>query len=101
MKESWIPLHVHSQYSILDLLCNIADLVKMAKANNIKGLALTDQGNLFGAIEFYKECKNASIKPILGLHAFVAPHSVIDKEKSGVTAFGFLNCSFSNESSGL
>lgn len=83
MKDSWVPLHVHSQYSILDSLCSITELVKLAKLQGVKGLALTDQGNLFGAIEFYKECKSTQIKPILGLHAFIAPESRKDKKKIG------------------
>ena len=67
--SGFVPLHVHSHYSLLKALPKIPDLVKKAKEQGYEALALTDIDNLYGAIEFYKECKAASIKPILGLDA--------------------------------
>ena len=72
-------LHVHSHYSLLDGLAKIDDLLARAKELNMDTLALTDHGNLYGAIEFYKKAKKAGIKPILGVEAYIAPHSRFDK----------------------
>lgn len=76
-------LHVHSHYSLLNALPKIPDLVKYAKKCDMKALALTDNGNLYGAIEFYKACKKNDIKPIIGVDAFVAVRGRADKQ-SGV-----------------
>lgn len=85
----WIPLHVHSQYSVLEATVSIEDLVAKAKELHIPALALTDQGNMFGAIEFYKECKQAGIKPILGCALHLAPYSRHDKKKTPGVPAGF------------
>ena len=69
MPAKFVPLHVHSHYSLLKALPKIPELVAKAKAQGCTALALTDIGNLYGAIEFYKECKSAGIKPIIGLDA--------------------------------
>ncbi|HVV39052.1 MAG TPA: DNA polymerase III subunit alpha [Candidatus Paceibacterota bacterium] len=71
MEASFTHLHVHSHYSLLRALPKIPDLVKRAQEIGLKTLALTDIGNLYGAIEFYKECKAAGIKPIIGLDAHI------------------------------
>ena len=65
----FVPLHVHSHYSLLKALPKIPQLVAAAKAQGYTAMALTDIDNLYGAIEFYKECKAAGIKPIIGLDA--------------------------------
>ncbi len=77
---TFVHLHVHSHYSLLDGLTKIDDLVEAAKADGQTALALTDAGNMYAAIEFYKECKSAGIKPILGVDFFVAPRTRHDKE---------------------
>ncbi len=68
-------LHVHSHYSLLTALPKIEDLVGEAKRHGMKALAITDSGNLYGAIEFYKECKKKEIKPIIGVDFYVAIRS--------------------------
>ncbi len=73
-------LHVHSHYSLLDGLPQIPDLVAHAKNAGFEALALTDHGVMYGAIEFYNECRAAGIKPIIGVEAYVAPRSMLDKE---------------------
>lgn len=78
---TWIPLHCHSQYSILDATSSIKSFVAKAKEYQIPSLALTDHGNLYGAIEFYKECQQNDIKPIIGCEVYVAPSSRFDKKK--------------------
>ncbi|TSC69222.1 MAG: DNA polymerase III subunit alpha [Parcubacteria group bacterium Gr01-1014_56] len=71
MKAAYAHLHVHSHYSLLRAVPKIPDLVAKAKEAGCEALALTDIDNLYGAIEFYKECKNAGIKPIIGLSAHI------------------------------
>lgn len=73
-------LRAHSHYSLLEALPKIPDLVKRAKLSGMEALALTDSGNLYGAIEFYKECKDQGIKPIIGVDFYVAPRTRADKE---------------------
>ena len=74
----FVHLHAHSHYSLLDGLAKIDDLINRAKALGMKALALTDHGNLYGAIEFYKKATKAEIKPILGVEAYVALRSRFD-----------------------
>lgn len=76
----FVHLHTHSHYSLLDGLAKIDDLINRAKELGMKALALTDHGNLYGAIEFYKKAKEAGIKPILGMETYVAPRTRFDKE---------------------
>jgi DNA polymerase-3 subunit alpha len=76
-------LHTHSHYSLLTALPKIPDLVAKAKENKMKALALTDNGNLYGAIEFYQECVSVDIKPIIGVDAYMALRTRFDKQ-SGV-----------------
>ena len=73
-------LHTHSHYSLLEALPKVRELVAKAKKNKMQALALTDLGNLYGAIEFYKECKKNEIKPIIGVEFFVASRTRHDKE---------------------
>lgn len=72
-------LHVHSQYSILDGAASIESLVNKAKAGNMKALALTDHGAMFGIKEFHVACNKAGIKPILGCETYVAQRSMEDR----------------------
>ena len=78
--RSFVHLHTHSHFSLLEALPKLSDLVDAAKKDGQKALALTDNGNLYGAVEFYKECKDAGIKPIIGVDFFVAPRTRHDKE---------------------
>ena len=73
-------LHTHSHYSLLSAIPKIPELVGIAKAEKMEALALTDNGNLYGAIEFYKECKKAKIKPIIGVDFYISPRKRSDKE---------------------
>ncbi len=79
-RADFVHLHNHSHYSLLEALPKIEDLVAAAKADGQTALALTDAGNMYAAIEFYKECKDQGIKPILGVDFFVAPRTRHDKE---------------------
>ncbi len=73
---SFVHLHVHSHYSLLDGLAKIPDIVSAAKQQGANALALTDHGSLYGAIEFYIECKKENIKPIIGMEAYIAPRAL-------------------------
>jgi len=78
--SSFVHLHTHSHYSLLSALPKIPELVAKAKALRMDTLALTDNGNLYGAIEFYKECRKESVKPIIGVDAYLAARSRRDKQ---------------------
>ncbi len=78
--KNFVHLHVHSHYSLLQALPQIDQLVKAAKKDGQTALALTDAGNMYGVIDFYKECQKAGIKPIIGVDAYVAPRTRFDKE---------------------
>lgn len=80
MEPQFVHLHTHSHYSLLDGLSKVQDLVKRAKELGMPALALTDHGVLYGAVEFYKECKKAGIKPIVGVEAYIAERTRFDKE---------------------
>ncbi|MBU2101349.1 DNA polymerase III subunit alpha [Patescibacteria group bacterium] len=76
----FVHLHTHSHYSLLDGLSKIDELVKKAKELDMKSLALTDHGNLYGSVEFYQKAKKAGVKPIIGLEGYVAERTRHDKE---------------------
>lgn len=80
MSKQFVHLHTHSHYSLLDGLSKIPELVKKAKSYGMPALALTDHGSMYAAIEFYKECKKAEIKPIIGVEAYIANRSRFDKD---------------------
>ncbi len=73
-------LHVHTEFSLLDGSAKIKELVARAKELGMKALAITDHGVMYGAINFYKACKDADIKPIIGCEVYVAPGSRFDRE---------------------
>lgn len=75
-------LHVHTEYSLLDGSAKIKELVARAKELGMKALAITDHGVMYGAIDFYKACREKGIKPIIGCEVYVAPGSRFDKEAS-------------------
>lgn len=77
---SFVHLHTHSHYSLLDGLSKTKDLVAKAKSLKMPALAVTDHGNMYGAIDFYEEATKAGIKPIIGVEAYVATRSRFDKE---------------------
>ncbi len=78
----FVHLHVHTQFSLLDGACKIPELIALAKEYRMPAVALTDHGNMFGAIEFYLEAMKNGIKPIIGCEIYVAPGSRFDKSSS-------------------
>jgi DNA polymerase III subunit alpha len=81
----FVHLHCHSHYSLLDGASKIPDLVERTKALGMPAVALTDHGNLYGAVELLRETKNAGIVPIIGLEAYVAPGNRTERRGGGVT----------------
>lgn len=75
-------LHLHTEYSLLDGACRLSRLAKAAKEKGMTALAITDHGVMYGAVDFYKECKKQGIKPIIGCEVYVAPQSRFDKTSS-------------------
>lgn len=81
MSESFVHLHLHTEYSTLDGACRTKDVAARAKELRMPAVAMTDHGNLYGAISFYKACKEAEVKPILGCEIYLAPESMEKKEE--------------------
>jgi DNA polymerase III subunit alpha len=79
-QPEFVHLHLHSQYSLLDGAIRLDDLIAKAKEYGMPAAAVTDHGNMFGALEFYLACKGAGIRPIIGSEVYVAPGSRFDKE---------------------
>src|SRR6185295_3886552 len=77
--SDFVHLHLHSQYSLLDGANRLDDVIAAAAAAGMPAMALTDHGNMFGAIEFYNRAKKAGVKPILGFEAYVAQGSHLDR----------------------
>ena len=77
---SFVHLHVHTEYSLLDGMSRISEIADYAKSLGMNALAITDHGAMFGVIDFYKACKKAEIKPIIGCEVYTAARSMYDKE---------------------
>ncbi len=72
-KPEFVHLHLHSEFSLLDGACRFDQLTKRLHQLGMKAVALTDHGNMFGAVNFYKQCKKDDIKPIIGCEVYLAP----------------------------
>ena len=82
--SEFVHLHLHTQYSLLDGACRIPEILAIAKSFKMDSLAITDHGNMFGAIDFYLEARKAGIKPIIGCEVYVAPQSRLNKSGGGI-----------------
>jgi DNA polymerase-3 subunit alpha len=78
--SDYVHLHNHTQYSLLDGLTKVPDLIQHVKDQGMEAVAMTDHGTLSGAIEFYKAGTSGGVKPIIGMEAYVASRSLYDKE---------------------
>ena len=78
--DSFVNLHLHTEYSLLDGACRIERLMSRVKELGQTAVAITDHGNMYGAVEFWNSAKKAGIKPIIGCEVYVAPRSRFDKE---------------------
>jgi DNA polymerase-3 subunit alpha len=81
-RDSFVHLHLHTEYSLLDGAIRMRQLMKKAAEFKMPAVAMTDHGNLFGAIEFYQEAERAGIKPIIGCEAYIAPGSHRERANS-------------------
>ena len=79
--QGFVHLHLHTQYSLLDGAISCERLFARCKELGMGTVAMTDHGNLFGAIDFYTSAKAVGIKPILGIEAYIAPASRFEKQK--------------------
>ncbi len=84
MSQQFVHLHVHTHYSLLDGACRLEDLFDKCKEMGMNTLAITDHGNMYGAVEFYTKAMAAGIKPIIGYEAYIAPGDRRDKEAKGI-----------------
>ncbi len=82
--SDFVHLHLHTQFSLLDGACRINELIKQAIEYQMPAVAITDHGNMFGAIEFYEACVKNGIKPIIGCEVYVAPKSRFQKGDGGI-----------------
>ncbi|RYD22144.1 MAG: DNA polymerase III subunit alpha [Verrucomicrobiaceae bacterium] len=80
MSDSFVHLHLHTEFSLLDGMIRIKDLAKKASEYGMPAVAMTDHGNLYGAIKFYQECKKAGVKPIFGCEIYLAPGKMDEKK---------------------
>ena len=80
MSASFVHLHQHTEFSLLDGMIRTNDLANRAAELGMPAVAMTDHGNLFGTIEFYQNCKKAGVKPIFGCEIYLAPQSMEDKK---------------------
>jgi len=85
----FVHLHTHSHYSLLDCTAKIDDLVAAAHGLGMKALAVTDHGNMFGAVEFYEKALSGAVKPIVGYEAYVAPDSRFSRQARGISEAAF------------
>ncbi len=86
--QDFVHLHVHTQYSLLDGTIRLQDVLKKARELRMPAVAMTDHGNIYGAVDFYQSAYRLGIKPIIGCELYVAPRSRLDKsvESTGETA---------------
>ena len=85
----FVHLHNHTEYSLLDGACRIPELISKAVEYKMPALAITDHGNLFGAIDFYRQAEKAGVKPIIGCEVYVAPKSRFEKVAHGIREASF------------
>lgn len=83
--SDFVPLHLHTKYSLLDGAIRIKPLLEKAHEYKMAAIAITDHGNLFGAIEFYRETIKSGIKPIIGCEVYISPYSRFEKKTHGIT----------------
>ena len=94
---SFVHLHVHSEFSLLDGACRVESMAECAKNLGQTALAITDHGVMYGAVAFYKAAKKAGIKPIIGCEVYVAPRGMTDREYGADSGYSHLILLCKNE----
>lgn len=89
LHSDFVHLHTHTQYSLLDGACHIERLLGAVEKMKMPAIAITDHGNMFGAIEFYQQAFNFGVKPIIGSEVYVAPESRFEKSAQGIQEASF------------
>ena len=84
--QSFVHLHLHTEFSLLDGANRIDELLDRAQELRMPAVAMTDHGNMFGAMKFYKAARERGINPILGCEAYVSPTTRFDRSKQGISA---------------
>ena len=82
MSTAYVPLHLHSEYSLLDGAIRVKDLCEFAKANNMPAVAITDHGVMYSAIEFYRVAKEVGIKALIGCEFYVHDGDIHEKNSA-------------------
>ena len=95
--SDFVHLHLHTEYSLLDGACRISDIPRAVKANGQSAVAITDHGNMFGVVEFYKSAKSEGIKPIIGCEVYMSPKSRFDKSRINNVSYYHLVLLVKNE----
>ena len=95
--DSFVHLHLHTEYSLLDGAARISKTIERAKELGMTSVAITDHGVMYGAIEFYTEAISNGIKPIIGCEVYTAPRSRFDKDASLDKGYGHLVLLCKNE----
>ncbi len=80
--QEFVHLHLHTEFSLLDGANRIDKLIKKVQESGMSSVAITDHGNMFGVVQFYKKAKSAGIKPIVGCEVYIAPGSRLDKSSN-------------------
>ena len=95
--SGFVHLHVHSEYSLLDGVCKVKDIPRLAKQLGQNAIAITDHGNMFGVVDFFKACKQEGVKPIIGCEVYLAPGSRFEKARVNNLAYSHLVLLAKNE----
>jgi DNA polymerase-3 subunit alpha len=89
MPRPFTHLHLHTQYSLLDGAIKLGPLMQRVRALDMPAVAMTDHGNLFGAVDFYEQARQVGVKPILGCETYISAGSRFDKERRERDESGF------------
>jgi len=87
MASAFVHLHVHTEYSLLDGMCRIPQLIARAKQLGMTSIAITDHGNMYGVIDFYTAARAAGLKPIIGCELYVSPTTRSSRDASSRNPF--------------
>ena len=77
----FVHLHLHTEYSLLDGACRIADMMEYAKSLGQESVAITDHGVMYGVVEFYNAAKKAGLHPVIGCEVYLAPGSRLERDR--------------------